>query len=621
MVEPEDRASAPTFGTTIFPLHEVPDKTEYLYRHYDLDHAEQVFWTYPISRFWAPGGGCNAFLVGPDMMITASHCGWGPGLGGYTLEMTTETFDPEDPLFDYHTRDYYTCHWLLESWWDSDIAFWRCDPGSDGLPPGDRFGYVDLDTVPMGTAPPVDYPLYTVCQNSCDECPPGREARFMMWGSVQSNTVTDWYTPGRNAGDPPYLPYSDKPIGLKTSFEAVGGCSGGAGLSVYTNRVVMGPWTLYAAYGAWWANSMSRTAWWSRMVDGSSIPPNPDLFNHAYLNPLGLTESQFVGYLDGEPDGVFDIQRAIEGQQVLVNKPIFWLGVENRAKNARWWTSPDPGVTTTWAIPAADHVRIVDTLTVPNWVLGHPLSQRAELLPNTTYRVTFKTYTYATGGPTNALRMLFWSAGGGVYTGECNQSLGPLGTWRTQSCEITTGGIGDEAIWFRLEKDADILLANIAVAAQGATWDFDTYDARYAWRDANTGNRSLIEPLGLWVAGPFNADWAGSVVADINRGNFADFSLSNGSMGLKPSTHYRFRFRARTHPVEPLMPAATARGVLRVTDGGTSYSWLFKVYGGWEEYTSPCLVTPSGSEATLMFGTNYDTGGKYLVDELVVEGC
>jgi hypothetical protein len=99
------------------------------------------------------GGGCTGTMISPHIFLSAAHCG-GPGLSDKTIRFfhTDEDAAGPDPQFQTKSEIYYAKSFQWQGFvnangiQDADFMLWWVENGSDGLPPGIKYGYLELST-------------------------------------------------------------------------------------------------------------------------------------------------------------------------------------------------------------------------------------------------------------------------------------------------------------------------------------------------------------------------------------------------------------------------------------------------------------------------------------------
>jgi len=98
-------------------------------------------------------GGCTGEMIGPNIMMTASHC------GNNDRPATFWVYRNQDPA--HLITEVFNCHILLNTSWKTDVTLHYCDPNAAGESPGDKYGYLDFDH----SQPYVGQPVYSYWYN------------------------------------------------------------------------------------------------------------------------------------------------------------------------------------------------------------------------------------------------------------------------------------------------------------------------------------------------------------------------------------------------------------------------------------------------------------------------
>ncbi|GAB4560888.1 MAG: hypothetical protein Tsb0020_07930 [Haliangiales bacterium] len=567
-------------------LQEVPGEVERITKFYNPNNAATVLYSYAARPKIF---GCSGALVGPELLLTANHC--------------VDDYPPYDAKFrvyqnqdiDNFSDESFSCDRLIGTWGSADFKLWYCDPNSDGVSPGDKYGYLDLfgnQEVSVGDE------LYKIWQNNV-AADARQDVRLFSEGTVTSKDSEMWFVPPNGTG-------------VRTNLWSKGGTSGSAFIEKWSTRhhhIVAAPQSTGLNDGKG-SNllDMYNTMYWVKSSDSG--------VNDALVTSLGLDPSAYKNWLDVDLNYEIDIMADLMAEKGLSNREIYWLGFKSKLRHNLWNLAD---TTLSWQKHWAAIVSTVNgqlVMEVPN--------SRINLKPNNTYRVHVSVRADSTTR-NDALKFYLWSPTDGyppnsVHYLDTTQGQG----WTSQSFTVQTGPTGDENLRIRNYGDNRIKLSSISISEEDATWDFDSYDARFAWMNQNTGKRALITEDGQlnWFGdNETGADWAANVWRDPSLPvDWADWSVRNARIGLEENTDYRICFSHRNNPADPLHLDSDI--AVRVSSGGSV------VLNGWANMSSSwgrsCYNFTTGSgNSTLMFGTNVryvpspsTETGSWLVDNV-----
>ena len=99
-------------------------------------------------------GGCSCYMLSPSIVQTAAHCiQRGPGYP-HIYSISFRTYCNQD--YTCHVDETFNCpsvpFYSIQAS-DSDIALLECDPNSQGVLPGDKYGFIDTlmpSTIELG---------------------------------------------------------------------------------------------------------------------------------------------------------------------------------------------------------------------------------------------------------------------------------------------------------------------------------------------------------------------------------------------------------------------------------------------------------------------------------------
>ena len=629
--------------------------------------AERVYWDYTdpdvamrsyaaVDRLY----GCSGTMIGPNIMMTASHCGDSVGARFPVYVSIAGSCGGTDPgvrqLEDFPADN------LINTFPDTDITLAYCPP-VNGINPGDKYGYVDFDVVmtPQGVLNysasrsllTVGTQIYSIWQNPIEDFSnPAERGGHLLYSEgtlTEINRADDWFNPlvnpagfgcvkelcvGGTTPGVPCKPDSPNPcpggscvtqplrnLAVFMDLWTNGGGSGSSQLSADSHRILVGP-TSTGCMDCPGRTALSiadylRFGW----ADSNMAFCSRDHVNRTALTNLGIADPTiYYGLLDKNGDGLFDVQHDLEMLAGEGRRDWYFLGFESARRNALWspWpTPPCPGCDPAVSFDTSDPVTGLALLNMVGG--GFPgywptlLHRRLNLQADRFYRISLMA-NLSQASQRNSLQVCLRGTG----DDDCFLVDPPVGSWSMHVARLWAPA--DAELEFSLRDGTRLSLAAVSVIEDGAVMDFDTHDKRYPWRDENTGGRGLIWPNG--VTSNVQADWAGVVRRDPSRPGGEDWSLRNRQLVLNAGDEYRVCFSYRNSEREPLPPNTTT-AALRIMDAGgmvpLSGVLFLPRFASWTR-TCSFWFRPSTDDNNLQFGfITTDTTGAYLVDDLAIE--
>lgn len=544
-------------------------------------------------------GGCSSTMIGPNLLMTAAHCGPNAETVTYSAKFTTfRNGDPENRV-----SETFACRALINSWPLADLQLSYCDPNAAGESPGDKYGYLGFDTRPVA----VGEEVYSIWWQAVDELTTTDYLPLYSPGEVTTTSHRVW---GQKLRD--YVGPANDPIGIGSNLWSQPGTSGSSQVSADSHRIRVGPTSTAAddAPGKW-ALSMRTVFDRVSLLQGTfpDVNGNPLILEPVYQNGtlhLGLNPQSYVGNIDKNHNEVFDVQEDIERLRGENRRAWTYLGFDNERRNALWTRDPSSNVAFNTTTGKASF-----QTTGASQVLRH---NHLNLKPNTTYRVSFKVDVTSTAHPV-ALRISLENGSTRVDARSLPTVAGDAGkvittTLRTGSTEVDLAiGVG---------ASFQGAIAGLLLIEDDATMDFESFDERSQWLNGGGTARGSIFPEGRTTANTPN--WAGRVRRPVSWPVTSGdkWSLSHRQLALIAKRPVRFCFDVKERDAAP---AGTINwGVARVTvDGAAITRKLFTPTSAW---TTQCTETfaPTTADAILGFGTtNLLPSAAYLVDNLRVE--
>jgi hypothetical protein len=563
-----------------------PGTAEVVARYY-LRDPEVTFWSFAAQ---AIVGGCPMTFIGPNITVSAAHCGAKSELVGFEVyRKTSPPFAPEGEQIRcealYQTFD-------VRPWVGpfTDLVLHYCPPLPSGLNPGDKYGYIDLDTDPVVVGAPI-YSVWTHDVNSL--------------GMIQARL----YSPGEVTKiDADFYGY---PRGVEMDAWAAQGGSGSVHINPTNSRIWVGPLsTGFGGDGAAYRKALSMRDYLSfAVVDAGQ--GNPANLNVAEISSHGLNPADYDGATDKNGNWLFDVQEDIERVYGEGQRDHLQLGFESERRNNLWIAHPR-GVTFHPRDAQVD-VHVASASSTP-WVLMR--HEKLNLKPNTTYRISLMTFTRSAGS-VGALQLQLFDPQSFAVT-QAILDTRPSVDWVEQAFELRSGS-RPPVLRFRAVDAVDMSLAWLSVIETGSVMDFDIQDKRLHWRNDDNGLRAFIVPNGRGSG----VDWAGYVGRD-RTVTGTGWPLRNRQLAFVKNHSYRVCFWARRADGGGYgFDWATAR--LKSTSQGGAQSLTTITFNPGNDWTHHCLprVTVPTSDNMLQFGIPAFRGSRledgYLVDDITIE--
>jgi hypothetical protein len=477
--------------------------------------AERVFFEYlrrpeVTSRSYANVTirDCSGTMIGPNILLTAAHC---------RAELfSTAVFRAYVAANDQRIQAY-ACRYLVHGWPETDIALVWCDPGEDGVNPGDRWGYLDLD-VDFGPTQQIDVarsklrvrvgqPVYSIWTNPIQTLGPGQHLLYSA-GAITSATASIWSNPGGS----PCSEYDDNLVGVTTDLYGSPGSSGSTHISAASHRILLASNTTAEGDGGFGRDTASAidqlTQYWltTDNATGECANRSGPQVNDAQLRALWNRGIRFDAdvnnvakyynrSLDFDRNGVFDVMQDLEASAGEQRRAFYNLGFESPRRNLLWAR-----------LPLVNYVSGAF-----NGYARHPLAPteaRTVLLHDRLNLDPNKTYWF---------RYRIKAAGVTTFTA----SIGSTSTYRTLNAGETRtfveSGNGGR-ISIVAMGTGDVLIDEVSISEVGTQINFDMHDQRKVWKSTNV--RPVIGTLAASESAAYviphtrtgnSADWAGVV--------------------------------------------------------------------------------------------------------------
>jgi hypothetical protein len=560
-----------------------------------LDY-NRTFRGYAASLRYNGNASCSGAMIGPNVMMTASHCGAGDATIDFFMHVSN------DKYANFQT-DRYSCQRLLRMHDDTDLMLYWC-PAKDGVNPGDKYGYLDfevsitttgmLDVARSLERAVVDTPVRVFWWNNLVEPTAVSRAILVSEGMVTSRAeTTGWPSIQGGCNSTP------API-MRTNVWVKSGVSGSSTLSA-KNRIVGGPTTLASGSAdgddTLTTNAivdyLTRTVVYSPTGGQRCDGGGGSQLNGTLISSLGLDPADYAGAVDKNNNGLFDLHEDAEAGRLLTASSYYWLGFESNRRNKAWssTTTPAPG----FSISATDE------------------NGGTALLRNGT-AITHRTLNLTDGALYQLRGRLTFLGTGSLPISSGTEPLGPplatlSGSTGVQRFAVNLEGRGaPHVLQFGPASIGSfvspvVLLADVTLARKNATYTFRGFDERLQWR-TDAGKNALFLPVGV--------DESSSLV---------DFSMAvrpgapTGSAALffgASSNQLCFSRRKDPRLVDP-EAGPNPNGIVKIRDaGGIKLNLAFNVTNSWVDGCMPNLpLDPATAE--VWFEAVW---GGYLVDNV-----
>lgn len=553
-------------------------------------------------------GGCTAQMIGPNIMMTATHC------DDVDRFATFFTYRNQDPFQLVAER--FFCRVLLNTYAGSDILLYACDPNAFGESPGDKYGYLDFDTA----QPYVGQKVYSYWYNPIVTLGLN-PALIYSRGKVTSTTEAIW---GLDADGPPIT----QPIGIHADLWSQQGCSGSAIVDATNHRIVAAPTSTGNTDAPGRRALSAKTGFELSSVDGFSEQTaagtiwktgvfNDNILRFNRLFGDALSPASYAGRLDKDNNYLFDIQEHIERNLGENARDWYFLGFNSERRNALW---DKPWYTT---FNALNHTAHISTPSEPLTGWEALVHRHLPLEANTKYRVSLMINVTATSAPNN-LRVVLRSS-----NRRPSLTVRPTKQVTESTFSVPTNpGTGWQLVTFALESQStspelafivggklDALLSSVSIIRDDAVMDFDSADKRFSWRNDNTGGRGRIVPDGDDALRP---DWAAWVTPTAGLAPGNDWPLRNRQLAIVPGTPYQLCVDVRL--ARPQTTRVTTTGAMRLLSAGSEVARTdFVPTLNWTQTcTQPFQVTSSDNNLQLGFSGPSAAAG-YYADNIRLE--
>lgn len=562
----------------------------------------KTFLSYAAVAVGANGGLCSGAFIGPNLLMTASHCGGPEATPQSIMYLGTAVARPGSQTKSLWSLA--TGNMLLGAiqqdappvWYRgaADVQLFYCpDVMVRGqlLPPGLLLGDLDFDLREVS----VNEPVYRFWWNSImDRGNQGNLSHLLISQGMITNTSGTYGFQNTPA-------YSDNTC-------ANLGASGSPGISATWQRILIGPLdnggkkddlNLPCTVG-------TRGAKAHAIFETFYLDPGlyPVQISPSTISSLGLVPELYLGWQDKDRNNVLDIQQDIELVRGEVARDHYWYNFDSRHRNVLWQQYASTLVFPDQVTPPGPPFGIVHLEATQSETLFR--LDTFPLQPNTTYRVNFKLIRVDSAGSSQALQFSGPSVPSKPIPTRVSQNPVRV-TFRFTTGEAPRPGIRFEAT-APIRADIQVL----SIIKEGSVMDFDTVDKRGGWRNQNTSGRALILPDGLTAAFGAPPDFALALTRDSSLPAASDWSAMNEHLALVPGDNYSICFKKKSSggSLSGRAEAMTGAGVALSSLDFSSSSHA------WEDACLPTFTAQS--DTRLRFGSRTTGGEHILVDSITV---
>lgn len=547
--------------------------------------------------------GCSGVFIGPNLLMTASHCG-GPQATPVSITyLGTSVARPQSQTVSSWSPG--ACNMLLGAiqqnappvWYRGapDVQLFFCPDvmvRGQQVPPGLLLGDLDFDLRQVS----VNEPVY----------------RF-------------WWNPIVNRGNQDHLLFSQGVVtdtsgtyGFQntpaySSNTCVNqGASGSPALSPTWQRILIGPLDSGGATVDQPCAASARGAQAHSIFETFYLDPArfPVQISPSTISSLGLAPALYSGWQDKDRNNVLDIQQDAERVRGEISRDHYWYNFDSRRRNVLWLQSARTVVFPDQVTPPGPPFGILHL--EGSWPPAQPVGETLfrldtfPLQPNTSYRVNLKLLRVDSAGSSQALQFSGPSLSPHSIPTIVSQTPARI-TFR-----FTTGAAPQPGIRFDATAAIRADIEVLSIIMEGSVMDFDTADKRGGWRNLNTSGRALILPDGLTATASGAPDFALALTRDNSLSANSDWSALNEHLALVAGDSYRICFKKRSSG------GSLSGRVEAFTGAGAVLSFLdfLSVSNAWEDVCLPTFTAQA--DTRLRFGSRTTSNEHILVDSIAI---
>ncbi len=570
---------------------------------------------------YAMGGisGCSATMIGPNTLMTASHCG--ASRDGNPFGVCFFAYEASDiSQKEYECFD--DCQYLVHTFPNTDLTIAYCPPNSDGESPGDKYGYLDFDP----SVPQLGQSMESIWINPIDDVGGGRHLLYSSGQVTRINTANHWSNEsmvalgGSNGcNDSSFPNYWEFAHVTESSVYAFPGASGSPVLNPANGDIILGPTSTGPENGGTPRAQLpityylsEATAPWQQTTSGCNKSWLGSV-NQSQVASFGLSSSAYYGNLDKNNNQLFDVQEDMEEVIGENTRDYYSLWFDSPRQNQLWTLYPGGSINR--AAEWAALIRHSGAHSQWQTMLGH---DDLDLRSGVDYRLTA---TLTKHGQDSAWPpyMRFCLQSGSLQNCSTFYTTA-TDAWQRISARIPSPGPNPQ-LQVQMWGLGHMRLLGLNVIEDGAVIDFDSHDKRKLWKRAGTGQRSLIRPDGTGSG----IDWAGVAARDPSEPYYDDWGLRSFQLALVGNETTRVCFEARRDPSAPL-PFGYYGRVRVMNGGGTGVGTqlvhlYFSPSDNWQRFCTGYFTPPDGHN-NLYFGIYANTSqsvGGIVIDDIEFE--